>query len=134
MRDRRRHFYSLGQMTADNSSEGFCLGTTQRWLSNKGLLPVQFATSKWNDQTKYVLTQVLGPGWENLPGGPCALVAVLETKVSSLPPGAMLPGTYPGGYPGAYPTTASMFGGFNLTTGLILGGVALFLYMMLGKK
>lgn len=102
-------------------SEGACLRTVQQMLYDAKLLEFQWVDGKWNDRTSTVLAQQLGAGWEKTPGGPCALVGVLQARFGAAQQFTPPPGGYTGytGYTGS--SGASIFGNIDTTTMLMLG-------------
>jgi hypothetical protein len=115
-------------------SEGQCLRTVQQMLYDSNLLEYQWVDGKWNPRTSTVLQQQLGAGWEKTPGGPCALVGVLQARFGAAQ--QLGPGYAPGGGGGFYPGQKSGFFD-DLTTDptkMLMAGLAVVALVMVAKR
>lgn len=113
---------ALGQ-DQSQSSPDYCVSMIQSVLLQSGRISPADRTGYMNDRTNYALTLQYGNGWQNFPGGLCALA----TAGAIAPmPGYGAYGYNPYAY-GAYGATSPM------TPLLLLGGAALVLVLLLKK-
>ena len=104
---------ALGQQDQQPpQSSDYCVAMIQSLLVNQGRLSVADRTGYMNQNTANALNYAYGQGWENFPGGLCALATA---------GGVFGPPPRPYGYGGYYPpintTQTSLY--------LIVGGAAL---------
>lgn len=123
--------YGVGQVSyADAAnpppSEPECIRSVQVLLNKKEYLISSKIDGTWNAETSKALLDLLGPTWPSTPGGPCALLPILQPiPTSTVPAGIRAPTVPPPPAPASIPTPGpAARGAFQSGGGSTPGGGA----------